>query len=325
MKPAPFEYLAPRGAAEAVEALSGEDARVLAGGQSLVLEMNYRTARPARLVDINRVEEFARLDVDRAGESGDGALRVRPLVRHRAFELPVEHAGVGPLARLLSLVAHHIAHPPIRARGTMLGSLAYAHPAAEWPAVATTLGAHLDLAGPDGTRTVAAGDFFTGPFGTVRRPEELLIQARLPLLPEGAGVGFVEHRRTHASFAALAAIAVLRLRDGVVDWVRLGLVNAADRPVRAHAAERALLGQPAGTEAASAARAVSGGGAASAAGAVDGAGAVAGAAEVAGDVDADPRPQPHASIAYQRHAVTVLVRRALDQALRDARVSGDGG
>ncbi|GIH17683.1 FAD binding domain-containing protein [Rugosimonospora africana] len=291
MKPTAFEYFAPRTVEEVVAALAGGDTRVLAGGQSLVLEMNYRTVRPARLVDINRVAEFTGLD------AGDGVLRVRPLVRHRAFERDI---SAGPLGRLLSSVVHNIAHPPIRARGTMLGSLAYAHPAAEWPAVATALDAQLDLTGPDGTRTVAAEAFFAGPFDTVRRPEELLSEARLPLLPDRAGVGFVEHRRTHASFAQLAAIAALTVRDGVIDWVRLGLVNAAERPVRAHAAERALLGQPAD------------------------AGTLTGAARVAGEQDADPREQPHASAGYQRHAVGVLVRRALEAAVRDAGAVGDG-
>jgi carbon-monoxide dehydrogenase medium subunit len=296
VKPAPFDYCAPRTPEEAVAALAAGEARVLAGGQSLVLEMNFRTARPARLVDINRVAAFRRLD------AGGGVLRVRPLVRHRAFErgaAPESGSQTGALGRLLDRVARHIAHPPIRTRGTMLGSLAYAHPAAEWPAVATTLDAELDLTGPDGTRTVAAGGFFTGPFGTVRRPDELLAQARLPLLPDAAGVGFVEHRRTHASFAQLAAVAVVTVRDGTVDWVRLGLVNAADRPVRAHTAERALLGGPATTA------------------------AFTGAGQVAADQDADPRTQPHASVDYQRHAVSVLVRRALEQAVADIPAAGE--
>jgi carbon-monoxide dehydrogenase medium subunit len=284
MKPAPFEYLAAGSAGEAVAALAGGDTEVLAGGQSLVLEMNYRTARPARLVDINRVGEFRGIDVERT------VLHVRPLVRHREFEADI---GAGPLGRLLRRVVHHIGHPPIRARGTMLGSLAYAHPAAEWPSVATALDAQFDLTGATGTRTVPAADFFTGPFRTARRADELLAAVRFPLLPAGTGVGFAEHRRTHASFAQLAAIATLKLRAGRIDAVRIGLVNAADRPVRAHAAEDVLLGQapadPAFVE----------------------------AAWTAADLDADPRPQPDADLAYQRHAVGVLVRRALRAARHD--------
>jgi carbon-monoxide dehydrogenase medium subunit len=281
MKPAPFEYVAARSADDVVAALAGGRTDVLAGGQSLVLEMNYRARRPGRLVDINRVPGFERLERD-----GD-VLRVGPLVRHRAFE---GDSVAGPLGVLLRRVAHHIAHPPIRARGTMLGSLAYAHPAAEWPTVATALGAELALAGPDGRRTVAAGDFFRGPFATDRRAEELLAEVRLPVLPTGTRVGFAEHRRTHASFAQLAVLAAVTVTDGQVSSARIGLVNAADRPVRARAAESALLGRPLDDP------------------------AITEAGRAAADRDADPRPQPYAGLDYQRHAVAVLTRRALMQA-----------
>jgi carbon-monoxide dehydrogenase medium subunit len=281
MKPAPFDYVAARSTDEVLAALADGDTQVLAGGQSLVLEMNYRAARPRRLVDINRVPEFDRLDAT------GPALRVGPLVRHRAFG---SDAVPGPLGELLRLVVHHIAHPPIRARGTMLGSLAYAHPAAEWPAVVTALGGELHLTGADGERTVAAEDFFTGPFTTARRPDELLAEVRLPHLPRGAAVGFAEHRRTHASFAQLAAIAAVTVTDGRVVSARIGLVNASDRATRAHAAEAVLAGQP-----------------------LDDA-HVAAAAEAAARQDADPQPQPYADLEYQRHAIGVLVRRALRQA-----------
>ena len=285
MKPAPFDYVAARSADDVVAALADGDTHVLAGGQSLVLEMNFRTARPRRLVDINRVAGFDRLAHD------DAVLRVGPLVRHRAFE---SGAVPGPLGALLGRVAHHIAHPPIRARGTMLGSLAYAHPAAEWPTVATALGAELELLGPHGRRVVSAGDFFTGPFATARRPDELLVEARLPLLPAGSTVGFAEHRRTHASFAQLAVVAAVTVTGGRVVSASLGLVNAADRPVRARAAERALIGRPLGDT------------------------GIAEAARAAAEQDADPRPQPYADVAYQRHVVAVLTRRALTEAETEA-------
>jgi carbon-monoxide dehydrogenase medium subunit len=284
MKPAPFDYLAAYTAEEAVAALADGVTRVLAGGQSLVPEMNVRQARPVRVVDINRVPGFDGLHLT------DGVLRVRPLARHRAFEADL---GAGPLGRLLHRVVRHIAHPPVRNRGTMLGSLAYAHPAAEWPAVVTALGAQLDLAGPAGTRTVGADAFFTGPFRTARRPDELLVEARLPLLPPHTGVGFAEHRRTQASFAQLAALVAVTLRGGRVDAARVGLVNAADRPVRARAAERVLIGQPLADV------------------------VLAEAADAAAGADAAPRHQPYADVAYQRHVVAVLVRRALAEARRD--------
>lgn len=285
MKPVRFGYLPARSPAEVVEALAEPvDVRILAGGQSLVLEMNYRAARPSRLVDINRVTEFGLLDI------ANGVLRVGPLVRHRTFERPV---APGALGRLLAEAAVHIAHPPIRARGTMLGSLAYAHPAAEWPAVAVAVGAELDLTSAAGTRTVAATEFFTGPFVTRRRPNELLAQARLPLLPEGTGVGFVEHRRTQASFAQLAAVATLTVRDGLIAQARVALVNAGGRPIRARAAEAMLTGR-------SASQAL-----------------LADAGQAAAYDDAQPRPQPYGDLSYQRHAIAVLVRRALEGALDD--------
>jgi carbon-monoxide dehydrogenase medium subunit len=281
MKPAPFEYVAARSADEAVTALADGHTQVLAGGQSLVLEMNYRSARPDRLVDINRVPEFDRLTV------ADGVLRIGPLVRHRAFE---SGAAPGALGTLLAEVAHHIAHPPIRARGTMLGSLAYAHPAAEWPAVVTALDAELELRAVDGRRTVRAAEFFRGPFTTARRPDELLTEVRIALPPPGTMVGFAEHRRTHASFAQLAVIVAVTVSEGLVVSAAIGLANAADRPVRARAAEAALLGRP-----------------------LDDA-AVAEAAGAAAGRDAEPRPQPYTDLAYQRHVVAVLTRRALTSA-----------
>lgn len=282
MKPAPFDYFRARTPEEAAALLAdaGDEARVLAGGQSLVLDMNFRRVRPSRLVDINPVDELDRLDAE-----GD-YLRVGALVRHRAFEEPVVP---GPLGAMLARACGHIAHPPIRARGTMVGSLAYAHPAAEWGAVAVALDAELELLGPGGRRTVGAGDFFRGPFATAREPDELLTGVRLPLPDGNTGAGFVEHRRTEASYAMVAAVATLTLRGGTVDEARIGLANAADRPLRARLAERSLAGEPPSS------------------------GLFAEAGRLAAG-EADPRPEPHCDVAYRRHAVSVLVRRALAEA-----------
>lgn len=210
-----MEYIPATTVTEVLTALADGRTCVLAGGQSLVLEMARQNVHPRRVVDINRVAEF---DVLR--EDG-GALRVGPLVRHRMFE---SGAVAGALGDLLRVVVRHIGHPPIRARGTMLGSLAYAHPAAEWPVVALILGATLSLRGPDGCRTVPVERFFTGPGTTARRPDELLAEVRLPLLPPGTGAGYAEDRR------------------GPGIWAAIGLVNAGPCPVRARAAERALIG-----------------------------------------------------------------------------------
>src|SRR5262249_21786349 len=173
VKPASFEYFRPSTVGETVAVLGDEPAStaVLAGGQSLVLEMNYRRRRPARLVDINGVAELDRLDRD-----GD-RLRVGALTRHARFEAGVDG---GPLGDLLSRVSRHIAHPPIRSRGTMVGSLAYAHPAAEWPALAVTLDGELVLVSASGSRALDAGCFFEGPFATACRPEAPVTAGRPP-------------------------------------------------------------------------------------------------------------------------------------------------
>jgi carbon-monoxide dehydrogenase medium subunit len=280
MTPAALEYLAARSPDEVLSALADGDTWVLAGGQSLIPDVTSGDVSPRRVVDINRVAEFDAL------AEADGMLRVGPLVRHRTFE---SGAVGGALGGLLGTIVCHIGHPPIRARGTMLGSLAYAHPAAEWPVVATMLGGQIDLAGPDGRRTVAAEGFFTGPFSTVRRREELLAEARLPLLPAGTGAGFAEYRRVNAKFADVAAMAAVTVTDGLVSAAAIGLVNAGPCPVRARAAEKALVGD------------------------VFSDAAITEAAEAAANLDANPH-RPGDDQRKQRAAVTVLTRRALTQA-----------
>ena len=303
MKPAAFDYLAPRTVPEAVDALAdtGRRAQVLAGGQSLMLDLHFRRAHPGLLVDINRVRDLGYLDVD------DGVLRVGALVRHRVFESP--QVAPGPLGRLLALAVVNIAHPPIRALGTMAGSLGYAHPAAEWCTTALTLDAGIELQSRDGVRVVGARDYFHGPHRTARRPQELITAVRLPLLGAGTGVGFAEHRRTHASFAQIAVVATLTAPDGVITEARVGLANAADRPIRAYAAERSLIGAEADRPLPSGER-------------PDGAHPFGRAGRIAAERDADPRAQPYASVDYQRQVIAVLVGRALRQAAADRRAHG---
>jgi carbon-monoxide dehydrogenase medium subunit len=289
VKPPVFDYVAPRSVREAVEALGdpARDAAVIAGGQSLLLEMHLTRRAPGLVVDINRVAGLDGLGVD-----GD-ALRVGALVRHAAFEAP--HAVPGPLGALLGQAVTNIAHPPIRARGTLVGSLAWAHPASEWCALALALDAGIALRDGDGTRQVAARDYFLGPYRTARRPRELITSVRFPLLGDDTGVGFLEHRRTHFSFATVAVSATLTVRDGVIGETRIGLANAADRPVRARAAERSLLGaEPAGDLFERAGR-------------------------VAAEQDAAPVAEPYADAGYKRQVVAVLVGRALRRAAADQR------
>jgi aerobic carbon-monoxide dehydrogenase medium subunit len=281
VKPASFDYIRPGGVNEVVALLAehGERARVLAGGQSLMLELNYRRLRPELLVDINAVGGLDVLE-----QTGD-VLRIGALVRHARFERAGTNA---PLERLLARVSRFVAHPPIRSRGTMVGSLAYAHPAAEWPAVAVALDASLTLVSAAGTRTLPAASFYLGPFATACRADELLTEVALPVLPRGARVGFFEYRRTQASFAVVAAVAVLELEDGGVRTARVGLAGAADRPLRAHQAERVLL-----------------------------AGGSFAAAAAAAATEARPVGEPHCSSEYRRHVIGVAVRRALEEAAAD--------
>jgi carbon-monoxide dehydrogenase medium subunit len=298
VKPASFDYVVPRTVAEAVEALdTGRRAQVIAGGQSLILEMHLERIRPELVVDINRIPELDGMSVE-----GD-ELRVGALVRHSAFE--PAGAVPGPLGPLLAQAAVNIAHPPIRSRGTMAGSFGWAHPASEWCAVGVSQGATVELAGPDGQRSVAAADYFAGPFLTARRPEELITAVRLPLLGDNTGVSFIEHRRTHFCFAQVAVGTSLTIDDGVISDVRIGLVNSADRPVRALAAEDALRGTelptlPEGQR-------------------VPRGHPFTRAGRVAAGQDAAPVPEPFADIDYKRHIITTLVGRTLVEAAKDQR------
>jgi carbon-monoxide dehydrogenase medium subunit len=175
----------------------------------------------------------------------------------------------------------------------MAGSIAWAHPASEWCALAVALDARIELRGRDGSRTVAAADWFAGPHRTARLPHELITAVRLPLLAGAAGVAFLEHRRTSASFAQVAVAVVLHVTEDVITSARIGLANAAGTPVRAVTAERALLGaapEPAAFDL---------------------------AARLAAEQDADPRPEPYADVGYRRHVVGTLTGRALRLAHRN--------
>ncbi|MGE5772555.1 MAG: FAD binding domain-containing protein, partial [Hyphomicrobiales bacterium] len=195
MKPAPFVRHAPKTLDEALRILAEvapQDGRVLAGGQSLVPIMAFRLAKPAHLVDINEVAGLDRIASD------DKLLSVGATVRHAAFHKSVVE---NPLGKLLSLVARHIAHYPIRMRGTFCGSLAHADPASEWCLVAAALDATLVARSTRGERLIAAKHFFTGIMSTALAEDELLVEARLPLLAEEARFGFNEFNRRAGDFA----------------------------------------------------------------------------------------------------------------------------
>lgn len=283
MKSVPFRYHAVRTIDEAVSVLgqvAPEDGRILAGGQSLVPTMAFRLARPAHLVDINAVDGLDRLAVD------GNHLSIGACVRHAAFHRPVVN---GPLGALLSEVVRNIAHYPIRQRGTFCGSLAHADPASEWCLVATTLDAQMTAISTRGTRHIAARDFFDGIMTTALEQDELLSEARLPILPDDTRFGFIEFNRRAGDFAIAAVLATWRLEDGVMVDPHLGVGGAEDHARRIPEAEQALDGHAPGPEAFQAASA-------------------AAAAAI------DPMTDHNTSADYRRDLVATLTFRALERA-----------
>ena len=227
MKPAQFEYHAPTDVAEAVRLLSalGENGRLLAGGQSLMPMLNLRLARPEAIVDLNRITALAYHRLD--GET----LVIGALCRQRDIERDQE---VLDRCAAIADAVPLIGHIGIRNRGTVVGSIAHADPSAEWPVLAVLLDAILEVEGAAGRRSIAAQDFFKGHFATDLRPGELVVEARFPLPPAGAGSAFVEVARRHGDFALGAAAAVVELAaDGSVTAARLALGGFDSVPVRA--------------------------------------------------------------------------------------------
>jgi len=207
---------------------------VLAGGQSLVPAMNFRAANPSLLVDIQHVEGLKGIVVD--GET----IVIKAMTRHRELEL---HADVRRANPLIAETMQHVAHVPIRNRGTVVGSLCHADPSAEMPLLFVLLDGTLVAAGPGGTRQIPAADFFQSFLTTARRQDEIIVEARLPVLPAGAGWAFDEVTRRHGDYALVGIGCVLTLDgNGRAQNVRLAACGISDRPVRLKAAEAALNG-----------------------------------------------------------------------------------
>ena len=283
MKPASFSYHAPKTADEAVAKLaelSTDDGRILAGGQSLVPMMAFRMARPGHLIDINNIAGFDRLAVE-----GD-RLSIAPCVRHAAFHQP---AAPGPTGALLARVVAHIAHYPIRLRGTFCGSLAHADPASEWCLTAVTLGADIVALSARGPRIIAADDYFEGMMMTTLAEDELLREVRLPLLPNDARFGFYEFSRRAGDYAIAMALTTYRLQDGVIVEPRVGIGGAEGRPRRIVEAEAALAGRKPGAD-------------------------VFLAAGEAAAAAVDPLEDVHADAEFRRDLVRAVTRRALERA-----------
>ncbi len=284
MKPAPFSYHRTRDVPETVGLLAGlgDEAKILAGGQSLVPMMNFRLARPSALVDITRIPG---LDYLRAGPDG---LRIGALTRHRAIELcrdPDVLDGFGVLPRS----ARWIGHYPIRARGTLGGSIAHADPAAEWCLLAVLLDANIILAGPGGERTVAARDFFQGFYTTTAGPDEMITELHFPVPAPRAAL--LEFAPRQGDFAVVAAAVAVDLDDGgpACRSVRVVLGGVGPLPVTVDTA--GLAGQP----------------------------ATAATWQAAGRLAAaqlDPPSDQHGSAAYRRTLAATLTERALAEAAR---------
>jgi carbon-monoxide dehydrogenase medium subunit len=283
VKPAAFAYHAPKTVDEAVAKLAefgAEDGRILAGGQSLVPMMAFRMARPAHLIDINAVAGFDRLAVE-----GD-ILSIAPVVRHAAFHHP---AVAGPTGLLLAKVVAHIAHYPIRLRGTFCGSLAHADPASEWCLTAVTLGADIVALSARGPRVIAADDFFEGMMMTTLAEDEMVREVRLPLLAQDARHGFYEFSRRAGDYAIAMALTTYRVEDGVIVEPRVGIGGAEGRPRRIAEAEAALEREKPGTE-------------------------VFRAAGEAAAAAVDPLEDVHADAEFRRDLVRAVTRRALERA-----------
>lgn len=229
MKPARFRYAAPDSLAGALELLSEENARPLAGGQSLIPMLNLRLLRPALLVDLNPVEELFGIELEE-----DGALRIGAMTRQAHLLASPAAAGWPLLPQALSSVGH----AATRSRGTVGGSAAHADPAAQLPVALTALGARFHLRSSKAERRVEAGDFFRAAGGTVLKSGELLVEIEVPPAPPGSAMAFSEYSRTHGGFPT-AGVAVVYARDR---HAAVAVLAAGPGPARSEAAEQALLG-----------------------------------------------------------------------------------
>lgn len=233
MKPAPFAYKKARSLDEAVALLVEKDARLLAGGQSLIATLNMRLSAPSLLIDINGLSALDGITVK------GGAVEIGALTRHAQAERSDVIAKQAPL---IARAIPHIGHPAIRNRGTLGGSIAFADPAAELPACLLALDGEIDATGPKGKRTIKAQDFFKGLFETALGPQEVLTAIRVPVAGNAARVGFAELARRHGDYAIVGLAASARANGKGLSDVRLAYFGVGSTPVRAKKAELALAG-----------------------------------------------------------------------------------
>lgn len=281
MIPSPFEYLRPFSVDEAIRALAehGEEAKVLAGGQSLLPILRLRMATPSVLVDLGQISELR-------GVHDDGrVLRIGAMTRH--YDV-MRDPLINEHARLIALTTATVADPQIRHLGTFGGSLAHADPAGDLGGAVVALDAEMVIAGTGGERTVPASEFFVDLFTTALRPGELLVGVRIPKLT-GWGAHYEKFHRTAQAWSIVGVAAAVRMDGGTIAEARVGLTNLGPTPVRAHAVEQALVGRPANAEAikAAATRAAEG---------------------------VEPIADGNADADYRRHLATVLTGRAVTSA-----------
>lgn len=288
MKPAAFKYFAPSSIREAVDYLEtyGDEAKILAGGQSLVPIMNFRLGRPEVLIDINRIKELDYIKVINNGETR--SIAIGALTRERSVELNPEIQEKCPV---LSAAISNIGHVTIRNRGTIGGSLVHADPSAEIPTVMCALGGEFKAVGPDGERTLDCEEFFMTYLTTSLEPSELLVEVKVPILSDGTGWSFMELSRRVGDFA-IAAVAVILMTeaDGSCKQARISLGGVAPTPVRAEEAEERLAGRKITTD------------------------LIMEAGRLAIEAT-DAESDYHATADYRREMTRVLVQRALTQAL----------
>ena len=284
MKPPPFKYYAPTTLDEALALMAehGDEAKALAGGQSLIPTMNFRLAQPGVLVDLNNIPELSFI------RPNNGGVSIGAMTRQRQVE---RSAVVAERAPLVAETMPYIAHPQIRNRGTFGGSIAHADPAAELPALAVALDAQLHIHSQSGDRWIPANEFFVDLFATALEPEELLVEVSLPQMPVRTGYAFEEVSRRHGDYALVGAAATVTLNDNHrCERARLVYFSVGNGPTEAYQAEGLLQGQALT------------------------AAAIRAAAETAAAQDIDPPGDIHASTAFRRHLAKVLAERVLTKA-----------
>ena len=292
MKPPPFEYYAPTTVEEALTHLAehGDDAKPLAGGQSLIPMMNFRLAQPAVLVDLNNIPELSYIRGDE-----NGGVLLGAMARHKMV-------GQDPLIAKRAPLVHeaipNIGTPQVRTRGTFGGSLSHADPSAELATVTVALNGRMRLRSQKRERWIPADEFFIGSFTSVLEAGELLVEINLPGLPERSGWSLMEVARRHNDFALIGVAAVVQLdKNGSCKAAKIVFLSAGDRPVQAHQAAELLKGQKPTAE------------------------AIQAAAEKAAAADIDPGSDIHATAEFRRHLANVLSRRALHEAFRRAKAN----